>query len=114
MLTLTITLKGTEHQITLAFNSMETRDAAARSINDMSQNSAIQFVQVEDDYGQMATWERNSMLASLLTDAALHWKFRNKMTIIRAEAELALNQELGQRPDLKFLVGGARAEFGSK
>ncbi len=114
MLTLTITLKGTEHQIVLVFNSMETRDAAARIINDMSQNPAIQFVQVEDDHGQMATWERGSMLASVLMDPQQHWKFRNKMTIIRAEAELALNQELGQRPDLKFLVGGARAEFGSR
>ncbi len=109
MITLTVTLRSTSHQIVLAYDSETSMcDGAKELIEDGP------GLMLSDDYGQVAKMQRNDVASICTVDVEKHWEYRNKVSIIKLKAENDFNRLLNEQPDLRFLVGGVRPEFGSK
>lgn len=110
MLTLTITLVDTIHQIVLGFQKQQAADEAIAHCR----ADTADEITIEDDYGHSVDIAPRDIVSTVLTDPEEDWKFRNELSIIKLRAENDFNDRLSRDPTLKFLVGGARAEFGSR
>lgn len=108
MFTMTITLKHTEHQIVLAFDTMDSLLKVRSSTKDAKE------LVLADDYGQAVQIPRDNIAGVEMTDVENHWKYRNKLSIIKLRAENDFNLALQSDPTLMFLVGGAGPSFGRK
>lgn len=106
MITLTITLKSTDHQIVFAYDTQES----------LTSKGSIDCGMVvrTDDYGQEAKYMSDDVISTVLSDTEKHWEYRNAVSIIKLKAENDFNALLQADPSLRFLTGGIRPDFGSK
>lgn len=109
MYTLTVTLKGTRHQIVLGFETEAKMKEATRP--GMSFGGRVTM---RDDFGQTASWEEKDAVGIVTHDPETHWKLRNALSVIALRAEsnyrLVLEQDLSLRP----YVGAVHPKFGSR
>ncbi len=106
MITLTITLKSTAHQIILAFDS----EASIRSAEHKIVEDGL--MSMTDDYGQTASWAANDQVSASRQDIEQHWRYRNAISVFKLVAEKDFNLRLQQNPDLKYLLDGFKSDFG--
>lgn len=105
MITLTITFKGTDHQVVLAYKT----PAAVQTALD-----AMASGMVEDDYGQSVNFHPTDVINSVETDLEKHWKYRTLLQGIKLRAEADFNLLVEQDPTLKFLRSNSDIKFGAR
>lgn len=106
MLTLTLTLKGSEHQIVLAFDTIKSADGARADLRNPDRCQGVM-----DDYGQIIDIRSDDIICMSLADVERHWEYRNAVSVIKLRAEHNFNLKLGADPTLQFLVGSAGPGF---
>lgn len=112
MITITFTIRGSEHQPVLAF---DTDASLKRAVDQLAiESNGKTHISITDDYMQNLGCRRDDIVATVIADVEEHWKYRNKTEIIRLRAQNDYNQLLGQDPTLKFMVGGMRPKFGGE
>lgn len=116
MITLTVTLKDTPHQVVLAFETAASADLCRKSMSEQAGGDATlnTAIRTEDDFGKSASWAFYSAVALEWCDLESYWDYRNKVSLIKLRAEAKFNIALGQDPSLAPMVGGVRPEFGSR
>lgn len=103
MITLTITLKSTPHQIVLGYKGDETVDVAVGKIADQAR--ADLSVMIGDDYGQRVFYEAKDVASVVRTDLDAYTDFKINKVAWQSRGEKAAQLYFEQRPDLKEYVG---------
>lgn len=105
MFLLTITLRGTDHQVVLAY---ATRETLQKTKDDLAKLEDHPVAVLQDDFGHAAFWQRADVVSMVFSDIEEDWEFRNEKNLAALRAEIAFQHQLERDPTLRPFIGRER------